>query len=209
VVRKRAPGAGRKPRGPIGEKTATLSTRITEETRKALDLAAREHGISLSQEVEIRLQSSLARDQREDVQALGEVLVLVLQLVERATGKKWLDDAFTSHALRVAITMLLNHFGPREPPVVPPGVEKAATAMPAPFAQQYSTPQGVGETEAGRVITMIESWTFHDIDKVQQAVSKVRDSGVPRAHAPYQWRDHWQLLKALGSGWKRNQEKDQ
>ena len=40
MAKKRAPGAGRKPRGEFKGKSATLTTRITSETRAALDRAA-------------------------------------------------------------------------------------------------------------------------------------------------------------------------
>jgi hypothetical protein len=59
VVRKRAPGGGRKPNGPLRHKTATLTTRITEGTRAALVAAAERGGRSLSQEVELRLIATL------------------------------------------------------------------------------------------------------------------------------------------------------
>ena len=53
--RKRAPGAGAKPKGPFKGKSATLTTRITPETRVELERSAQELGRSLSQEVELRL----------------------------------------------------------------------------------------------------------------------------------------------------------
>jgi hypothetical protein len=58
MKRKRAPGGGRKPKGPIKGKSAALSTRITPELRQLLDDAAEEAGRSLSQEVELRLRAS-------------------------------------------------------------------------------------------------------------------------------------------------------
>jgi hypothetical protein len=46
MVGKRAPGAGRKPRGEFRGKTATLTTRITPKTRAALERASRNSGRS-------------------------------------------------------------------------------------------------------------------------------------------------------------------
>lgn len=50
--RKRAPGGGRKPRGPFSGKLTTFSTRITKETRTLLDADARASGQSVSQAAE-------------------------------------------------------------------------------------------------------------------------------------------------------------
>lgn len=49
---------GPKPRGPFEGKRKTLTTRITEETRRRLDEAAEANDRSLSQEIEIRLDRS-------------------------------------------------------------------------------------------------------------------------------------------------------
>ena len=53
--RRRAPGGGRKPLGPFAGKTEPLTTRITAETRQALEEGARLRGVSLSQYVEMLL----------------------------------------------------------------------------------------------------------------------------------------------------------
>jgi hypothetical protein len=204
MARKRAPGAGRKPRGPFQGKSATLTTRITAKTRAALDRAAQKSGRSLSQEVERRLDQSLSinRDRRPDVRALGEAIAMLLQSIERATNSLWRDDAFTCSALQHGIEAMMVHFGPRETPTVPPSVKTAAAEMPPALAERYSSPKGVGETEAGRVITWIESWNFRDIADSHLA----RNIG---ARFPDEWEAHWRLLRDLGSGWKRAQSKDE
>jgi predicted HicB family RNase H-like nuclease len=61
MTAKRAPGGGRKPQGEFKGKASMLCTRITPETRMALEMAAKESGRSLSQEVEIRLEYSFRR----------------------------------------------------------------------------------------------------------------------------------------------------
>ena len=192
MVRKRGPGGGRKPRGEFKGKTATLTTRITPETRRALDSAAQKSGRSLSQEVEYRLGQSLLknRDRRGDVRALGEAIAMLLECVERATEARWGDDAFTCRALQHGIEFLMSHFGPREALAVPPKVKGAAAKMPPAWAKRYSSAKGVGETEAGRVITLIESWNFRD--------------GIDVSF-PDEWYKDLQLLRNLGSGWKRAQ----
>ena len=55
---KRAAGGGRKPKGPFKGKTETLTTRITPELRRGLQLEADRNSRSLSQEIELRLRYS-------------------------------------------------------------------------------------------------------------------------------------------------------
>ena len=52
MPRKRAPGGGRKPAGPISGKLSIFSTRITHETRVALEAEAGMTGQSISQVAE-------------------------------------------------------------------------------------------------------------------------------------------------------------
>jgi hypothetical protein len=202
MVRKRGPGGGRKPRGEFKGKTATLTTRITPTTRGALESAARKSDRSLSQEVEYRLDQSLLknRDRRGDILALAEAIAMLLQCVERATKAHWQDDGFTCRALQHGIEFLLSHFGARETLAVPPGVKGAAAEMPPALAKRYSSAKGVGVTEAGRVITWIETWNFNDI-----GVSYRASHSIPGAHFPDEWHKHWRLLQHLESGWKRAQ----
>src|SRR5262249_14321658 len=112
MAKKRAPGAGRKPRGPFKGKSATLTTRITPETRAALERAAQKSGRSLSQEVEHRLDGSIRREREHarnrHVRALAEAVALVTERVEGATEKRWLDDTFTGDALRYGIEFLVS-----------------------------------------------------------------------------------------------------
>jgi hypothetical protein len=204
MVRKRGPGGGRKPRGEFKGKTAMLTTRITPETRGWLESAARKSGKSLSQEAEYRLRQSLRknRDRRGDVLALGEAIAMLLECIERATKAHWQDDAFTCRAFQHGIEFLMSHIGPREALAVPPSVKGAAAEMPTALAKRYSSAKGVGETEAGRVITWIESWNDRDISDDHRA-----SRSIPGSHFPEEWYAHWQLLHDLGSGWKRAQSK--
>jgi predicted transcriptional regulator len=193
TAKKRAPGGGRKPRGPFKGKTATLTTRITPEIRAALDSAAEKSRLSLSQEVERRLDFSLLRERNRapDVLALAEAIAQFTEKVQEATGKQWREDAFTGEALRHGIDFLIRHFAARGAPVIPPRVQEAAARMLHIANERDRSPAGVGETEAGRVITLIEF--FH---------------GWPKAQLQHViWSDelyrYLQLLRDLGSGWER------
>ena len=186
MVRKRGPGGGRKPRGEFKGKTAMLTTRIMPTTRRALESAARKSGRSLHRRWSTDLSSLLKnRDRRPDVRALVEAIALLLECIERAAVARWRDDAFTCRALQHGIEFLISHFGPREALAVPPSVKGAAAEMPPALAKRYSSAKGVGVTEAGRVITWIESWNFRD--------------GIDVSF-PDEWYKHGQLLRNLGSG---------
>jgi hypothetical protein len=161
MPRKRAPGAGRKPRGDFKKKIATFTTRITHETRSALEHGARETGRSLSQHVESILRAAIHKpsDAQRRNQALARAIVLVAENLERNTGQPWNEDAFTGQALRYATETLLFRFGPTptDSLVVPPAVEALANTMPPDFAQRYRTPAEVGHLAALGIINELDS----------------------------------------------------
>jgi hypothetical protein len=203
MTRKRAPGAGRKPRGPFKGKTATLTTRITPQTRAALERAAknRRPRISLSQEVEVRLDGSIRRDREHDrkrhIRALAEAVALLAQQVERATGKCWRDDPFTGEALRHAIEFLISHYRPQGAIEVPAPVAAAAAKVPPAARDSALTPFGVGHNQAGWLI----SWIEMDLDQD----GRLSRSHRPGYHVPDEWYAYSQLFYDLGSGWRRAQ----
>jgi hypothetical protein len=161
MPRKRAPGAGRKPRGDFKKKIATFTTRITHETRSALEHGARETGRSLSQHVESIIRAAIHKpsDAQRRNQALARAIVLVAENLERDTGQPWNEDAFTGQALRYATEALLFHYAPTrsDPLTVPPAVEAMANTMPRDFAERYRTPAGIGHLAAFGVICEINS----------------------------------------------------
>jgi hypothetical protein len=192
MAKKRAPGAGRKPRGEVKGKSATLTTRITPETRAAMDRAAQKSGRSLSQEVERRLIDSVRNDRnrRSDIRALTEAIALFAEKLEIATGKPWLQDAFTGEALRRGIEVLVRHFAPHGAREIPPNVEEAAARVLPEASERGRSPTRIGEAEAFRVITMIE---FFNKNQLQ---------GMVMSDELYRY---LQLLRDLGSGAERTQ----
>ena len=130
--KKRAPGAGRKPRGEFQGKSAVLTTRITPETRALLErAAAKGKNRSLSQVAEKAIDEYLRKpkhkpERGKHIRALGEAVMLVAQYIERATGERWIDDAFTGEALRQGCSSLIAHFAPRGTPVTPRLIKEAA-----------------------------------------------------------------------------------
>jgi hypothetical protein len=82
---------GPRPRGPFEDKRATLTTRITEETRKKLDKAASANGNSLSQEIESRLEQSFQYGGPRTSELLRR-LAAQAETWPDGEGDKWLDD---------------------------------------------------------------------------------------------------------------------
>lgn len=196
-IKRRRPGAGRKPQGKFKGNSAVLNLRVTAEVRQALERAAKKSGASLSQEAQHRLDASFAegrsaRKRRSDLRALTVATTMVAEFIERATGKHWQEDAFTSEALRFGVEFLIRHFGGAGEVVVPGPVAAAAAKMPPDPGGRYTSPSGVGYGEAGLVIGMIERWSMQDI------------ADALGSNAPAEWDTQWRLLRDLGSKWKRN-----
>jgi TraY domain len=186
--RKRRPGAGRPPRGEFKEKRAALMTRITTKTRAALERAAAKSGRSLSQEAEFRLDGSFAieRRNRPGLRALAMAITMVAEYVERATGKCWQDDAFTTQALQAGVEFLIRHFGASGDVFVPAPVTEAANRQRAEGLNSSVTPSRIGWDEAGYVIGLIERWHYLDIGE------------IPGPNAPSEWDIHSRLMRDLG-----------
>jgi hypothetical protein len=205
-------GAGRKPLGEFQGKSAVLTTRITPETRAALErAAAKGKNRSLSQVAEKALSVYLSMledspERGDHINALGEAVKLVAQYIERATGLRWNDDAFTGEAVRRGCGMLIAHFAPRGMAVTPTLITESATRLAQDIARVTGVREtepaipdaaSVGVTEAGKVITSIESWNFSTLEEVQKLTR-----ATPGMHFPEIWYTHAQLFRNLGSGWK-------
>ena len=162
MPRKRAPGAGRKPKGEFAGKAATFTTRIRPDTRSALEQGAQRSGLSLSQYVEFLLRHAALKPSGKEEQrnqALARAIATLAENIERATGLSWKNDAFTAQAVRSAIDALLFRFapGPSDSQAVPAPIEGMAAKMPQEFAARYRAPTGLGQFVAFALISEIES----------------------------------------------------
>jgi predicted transcriptional regulator len=189
MVRKRAPGAGRPPRGEYRGKSATITTRIKPDTRSALEYAARASHRSLSQEIERRLRESLSSNERQagPIRAIGELAKIAAERVEEVTGKGWLTDPFTAEAVRHTTDAVLAHFAPRRQAShpIPDRLERLAAAMPSEIAEAYRRPIALALMQAAGITAWIE--------------------GTYRVEPPNEWSDpfdpiflRWQLFRDLG-----------
>jgi TraY domain-containing protein len=118
MARKRAPGGGRKPQGEFSNKRALLATRVTLETRKSLDAAARKSGRSLSQEVEYRLRDSLKISDKVRRQpasaALAYLATRLAETISVISKRPWHSNRWCIETLKFAVTKLLDQVPARE-----------------------------------------------------------------------------------------------
>jgi hypothetical protein len=197
MTARRKPGGGRKPKGEFRGKAATFTTRITTETRQALERAAEKNNRSLSQEVERRLSDSIqgdvSRDRQRHIRALGEVFMLMVQGIERRTGHRWSDNAFTAESIRHGLNLLISHFGPRDKPALPEKLKHAAANLPPELALHYREPAQIGLSEAGAVITMVERWRSDDVSDISKRAK------ILKIDFPNEWFSYARLLRNLAS----------
>lgn len=111
---KNAGRPGPKPRGPYQDKRKTITTRITESTRAALDDAANKADRSLSQEIEFRLVQSFSDESaRTELlyreaggshnYALGKLIAGLAHYIEMMAGAGWTDDSYVFDYLMAGI----------------------------------------------------------------------------------------------------------
>ena len=132
--KRRRPGGGRKPKGSIRDKREAFSTRITAETRAALEREAAKTGQSISQVAEWALRTGLMEKQRSrTVQPLRAISFLIERLALascraayiNAPGKRlqrietWRSDPFAFSAFKIAVGMLLDFLEPQGPALSP------------------------------------------------------------------------------------------
>jgi hypothetical protein len=135
--RKRAPGGGRKPTGPIHGKTEAFSTRIKLETRKALLAEKKRTGQSVSQiaeqMIELGLQTMRERERDNPMLALGFLIdQLVIRIADLRNDKdyRWRTDPFLFRSLQEAIHELMNRLAPAGKPVASSDLREGPLSTP-------------------------------------------------------------------------------
>jgi hypothetical protein len=174
-----------------------MTVRVRPELRMALERLAKKHRRSLSQEMQKGLDYWVGPhlEAKPHVAALAHAVRLLVEAVERATGKSWHEDAFTGEALRHGVEFLVFHFAPEgtKPVHIPSRVEETARRMPPALRDRARTAADVGMSQAGMVIALIE--------------------GAPTANTqpplgvvhPDDW-GFWKVRRDLGSGRERNRD---
>jgi hypothetical protein len=110
---KRKTRRGRPPKGDFHNKSAVFSTRITPETRAAIEAAADASGRSISQEVEQRLKDSFRAgrtclDKMSDhAKGLAILVGILADRLETLSGLSWRTDDDARLALQAGVNSLL------------------------------------------------------------------------------------------------------
>jgi predicted transcriptional regulator len=157
--RKRAPGGGRKPRGPYQGSSVMLAIRVRPEVKAGLERLAKERGQSLSQQAQRALTYWVDRHSEPQLhnQALADATKLVAERVEHDTGKLWLDDQFTGEALKTGVINVMLRYIPSaqldQPPIVPARIKETAARL----GGEHPSAERVGEAAAGFVAALSES----------------------------------------------------
>jgi hypothetical protein len=124
---------GRVPKGEYANKSKVLSTRIREDTRKALENAALASGRSLSQEIEYRLRRSFDED-RKLIEVFGSrknygILRMISSVMDLSGNlanpeKTWLEDPYAFEMMKTSVSLVLDAIKPIGEPVgIVSGVE--------------------------------------------------------------------------------------
>ena len=183
-AKKRAPGGGRKPKGD-NAKRASMTMRMSQDLRNALDAQAHRNGRTISREIELLLVSALKfpeqikKEWRADHHyGLGRMVARLAWTVETATGiaaplqpgdQTWMDDPFTAAAVRAAIDITIRSLIPAGAPKVPAKVQASAEwnsqVLPPERAAFYQTPEGVGEIAAMSLLDQLRDYEWAPLKK--------------------------------------------
>jgi hypothetical protein len=124
--RKRAPGGGRRPAGPIHGKSEAFSTRITPQTREALLAEKKQTGKSVSQIAEEMMELGLVTkrdserdDPMRDFAFLIEYLAILIASPHDDNDRRWRTDPFLFRSLQAAIHELMNRLAPEGEVIAP------------------------------------------------------------------------------------------
>ena len=186
---------GRPPKGTHRGKSAVFSTRITPETRRKLEEAAKRSNRSLSDEIEERLSSSLMEDDEykrkniptRDLCYLIEQMTAPINAPRRVDlgwkeNRTWRNDKFLFLAFKAAISELLDRLAPvgEIDPQVPETlkyVARTSAGLSPEDAAQYETP----EKYAHLTVQGFWHW-FMTTERLHEEASEILNLD-PRSHS--------------------------
>ena len=200
-TRKRAPGAGRPPKEP-GTRRVTLSLRLPSSMRGALEAAAKRKELSLSAEIEARLDASLKLNRRKasqplHVRALADVVAQIAFALEQRTKLPWIEDRYTQEQLSKAIDLFLWTYS-RGEVATPPAVNAEAARNPT----DTMFVDRLGEIVAGGVIAWLKS---RPEPLPQKALGKIKYSDEEIEY-PEAWWSFWNTEQNLQPQQPRRQK---
>lgn len=114
--RKRAPGAGRKPKGEFANLASPFSLRMPKELRGQLENAVKHTGRSVSQEILIRIAGSFHREREKakssQIRALCFLITQIAEAVSLTDKDAWRTDPFVFKAFQCGVSTLLAKMEP-------------------------------------------------------------------------------------------------
>jgi hypothetical protein len=122
MVRKRAPGGGRKPIGSTVAQPVTI--RMPDDMRDRLELASRKRakrkpGWNLSQEILCRLRRSMDKEREDQSPIIRDVCYLISEMAKREfyaghhfEDRPWHRDPFMFRAFKLAVAKILDELKP-------------------------------------------------------------------------------------------------
>jgi hypothetical protein len=165
MSRKRAPGAGRKPKGDAAMPSFTW--RMPADLRKQLETAAKKSGLNLSDELLRRLRASfiVEHERRRDpaTRALTFLISTAVQWIAfQPSPQSWHRDRFLYEAFFHAVQLILAALMPPGEALAPhdelladmentPGMENSAAMM----REETKTPEAAGEYAAGVILRQL------------------------------------------------------
>src|SRR5262245_17018690 len=193
--RRRAPGGGRKP-GELGLRSANLALRLPPSMRTALAAAATKNKRrSVSEEIVLRLRSTLVRDRGEadwprHIQALSQEVARIAVGLEARTRLPWNDDRYTQEQLSKGIDLFLYTYS-RGKSVVPPAVTAEAARVPAEARGHYVAQ--LGESVAGGIISLLKL----PPKPPEMEELRLMEQRKPPMYYPESWWSLWQREQDL------------
>ena len=161
MVRRRAPGGGRKPKGAVAMRSQ-LTIRIPDDLRAELKAAAKGRGRNLTDELLGRLRASFAREREQKRDPTTRALAfLISQVAEQVhmysrLGRNWHRNPFVFRAFKLAVARLLDSLEPpgelKSPYDDLPDTLKNHPMTPW-LVDRFKTPEDTAERAADYVLT--------------------------------------------------------
>ena len=150
---KKQPKMGRPPLPPGKKRGPSMAFRPTPGVRAKLEEAATANGRSMAQEVQTRLELSLAEDEAfggSQFRALFGLLGKAANVIEQQTGESYFEDWYTGVAVKAAWKRLISSFGPKIPPKHIAAFERALAAPDPKFPMPPIAPSLPGLSQAAQ-----------------------------------------------------------
>lgn len=210
--RKRAKGAGRKPKGPFTDLTSSFSVRMPKSLREELERAAQASGKNPSQELLVRLSASLSGDREKarepEMRALCFLIaeaarqVVGIPAPDELNSKKtlsWRNNPFFFRAFKIAVGQLLDALEPTgtiEAPKmkfhVKPTTTEAAASVGAlnHLIKSYETTEARGQYAAGYILNSLQTIPFLSPDERVREIQQLREISSPAFSREFYGMEH-------------------